>query len=330
LIGELPIDESSFRELCDVIQQEWKVGGSLLIDCVPPALFVTTMVFTARYSDENARHFWQPYSQLVWGLDEAKQYFQNKCRDRFKASIAFLEGEFGFHFPRRSAGDVVQPIYRHAIIPFYLQNEFAAWLKKQWQNILDIPSELLVTQLCADSSLKSLSPTLRTFIESAETANAAAELIANIAQAAKMYAEGETLENISPLLAFNPTRQALWNEFAKIYADQVEAVEAVEKQRAAGSLCWVWSLDDHQMQLRLLNLTVQAGAACSLPIVNDVMRVLAPSIRSPYVALVDSRISVWSRRDETVPSLPKPTHYTSLCRIISPGNPSLKSRRWRK
>ena len=73
---------------------------------------------------------------MVWGLKEASQSFQARCRTYFGDAIAFLTDDYDLDFPQRSSGDLVRPIYRHAIIPAYLEPTFVEWLKSHWQEVL--------------------------------------------------------------------------------------------------------------------------------------------------------------------------------------------------
>lgn len=257
LIGELAIDQQTFRTMCRIIQRDMMYGKRRLITEVPPALFITTMVFAARYSNQQARNFWQPYGQLVWGLPQTEMNFQNRCRRKFDDCIVHLESQFNLEFPRRSPGDVVRPMYRHAIIPYYLQDDFAAWLKDNWRAIIEIPAEFLVDELRVDDSLDSLPRTLRTFIESDDTADTASEIIRHMAEAANAFTEGETLESVSQLLASNPIERALWDELAKVFAEKEDEITK-GRARSGGNVSWVWSLDDHEMQLRIAEMAVES------------------------------------------------------------------------
>jgi len=256
-IGQLPINQSDFETICHIIRREAFIGKSCQPNRVPDAVFVTSMVFAARYSHEEARNFWKPYAKLVWRIEGVTQSFQSQCRNRFKEAILTLKNKFKFEFPRRKDGDVVRPVYRHAIIPFYLQDDFASWLKDQQQHLLAISRESLRTLLRTEErSLDYLPPTLRTFIQNPDTADTAVELIFKMVDAIKLYNEGETIENISLSLESSPIERALWDELAKVYAEKEK--ESRGKRPNAATFQWVWSLDDHEMGLRLANLTIES------------------------------------------------------------------------
>ncbi len=192
LIGKIPITEPEFQRMCSIIQKEAlaenyqtkEIGGHPL--SVPPALFLTTMVFTARYTQTEARNFWEPYQQLVWGCEHT-QAFQVRCRKRFKQAVVFAQAKFDFYFPMQSDGDLVSPIYRHAIIPAYLQSDFAQWLRSKWKQILQLEEEYLAPTLQREENLQELPTVLCHFIQSSETADTATELIKNMATAISLY-----------------------------------------------------------------------------------------------------------------------------------------------
>lgn len=256
LVGQLPLEKEDFRSICELIQKRFVFGKTVLVKRVPPALFITSMVFTARYSDLNVRNFWEPYGRLVWQLDNLPQARYNDFRDKFIKSVAYLEQEFDLVFPRRSYGEVVQPIYRHAIIPYYLQDYFADWIKDRWREILEIPSEDLISQLRLDNSYYYLPPTLRNFIEGKQTEETAKELLTTIANAASLFSKGKSIEHIDLLLSTSPIHRSLWNELLKVYQEQDIDVQPKQIEPVFD---WVWSLQEHEMQLRIRNLVVQSN-----------------------------------------------------------------------
>ena len=253
LIGQLPLENNDFHTLRILIHKRFIHGSILLIKNIPPALFVTSMVFTARYSELNVRKFWEPYGKLVWNLDEISQARYQEFRDKFRKSVNFLEKEFDLVFPRRSYGDVVRPIYRHAIIPFYLQDYFADWIKDRWREILEIPSENLISQLKLDNSYRYLPTTLKKFIEGKDTEETAKELLTTLATAASFYAQGEPLDNIDLLLSTSPIHKSLWDELLKVYQEQNLEVKTKQVQPVYE---WVWAIEENEIQLRIRNLVV--------------------------------------------------------------------------
>lgn len=260
LIGEIAVEEEQFRNWCRLVRKTAVRKGRPLPERVPPALFITLMVFTARYSKEEVRNFWGPYTQMVWGLEATPHSLglcQRLCRERFKETLPFLSQRYGLFFPQKSAGDLVRPVYRHAIIPAYLEREFVRWLRKHWREILETPEGFLIPQLRQEHSLKYIPPTLRNFILDPDTTETAAALIRSMATASDLFAKGESLEEIHDLLSGSPIEQSLWDELSQVY---VEEADARERRRLSHRLEWVWNLEVGEMQLRLRNMYLPGRA----------------------------------------------------------------------
>lgn len=270
-IGQLPLTEADFHELCQIIQTEAlepnyfskELEGQPRL--VPAAVFITTMVLTARYAEqlpnEAIDEFWNPYLRNVWGVSYT-QAFMARCRKRFIPIVSYLETEFEFVFPRLSEGDVVTPVFRHALIPRYMQTDFATWLRKTWRGIFavaDTPA-LLAAHLKKDKSLDHYySHRLKHFVTGKATAETAAALISNMAAAISLHInDGESIESISDLLADTPIEQELWREIAQEFVQDVESSSSIMTRLRQPRLTWIWSLDEAELALRLQNLILPA------------------------------------------------------------------------
>lgn len=264
-IGQLVILEDDFKELCRITQEEAKDINvqSKKVDpqprLVPPAVFVTTMVFAARYSEQEADEFWEPYFHNVWNV-EYSQAFMARCRKHFIPSIEYLKQEFKFEFPQESDGDLVRPIYRHALLPRYVQAEFAFWLSKNWQNILEVADsfDYFMSEIQHDRSIGYLARPLQKFILGKETQEAAGTLIRNMASAISLHVDGgETVEDIGRLLSDTPIEQEVWEEIGKEFNEQKQRVSSVRISRPR--IQWVWSLDDGELALRVQNIVLPSN-----------------------------------------------------------------------
>lgn len=238
-IGQLAISEAEFQHLCQIIGEEAQ-GRNYFTKAkegqprqVPAALFITTMVFAARYSQQGADEFWPPYLQSVWHV-EYNQSFMVRCRKRFNAAVAELEENCMLEFPRFSDGDVVAPVYRHALLPRYVQKDFAEWMYKKWREILALADSppLLIAKLQQDSTLEHLSRRLQSFVLSKETKETAASLIVDMAAAISLYVNrGESIADIREQLAETPIEQELWDEIAQAITQEFIQERAQRKSR---------------------------------------------------------------------------------------------------
>ncbi|MCA9936393.1 MAG: N-6 DNA methylase, partial [Anaerolineales bacterium] len=265
-LGQLPLTEDDFKTLCRIIQEEAQAPNvqTKVVEgqprLVPPAVFLTTMTLSARYAeqkpDEAVDEFWNPYLRAVWGVSYS-QAFMARCRKRFISVLPYLEKTFGFVFPQQTAGDLVTPVFRHALLPRYMQADFADWLRKNWRHVLAVADtpELLASHLQQERSLDLYySHRLKQFITSKATAETAAVLVANMAAAISLHVnDGETIESISDLLADTPIEQEVWRELAQVFLETQQSQTGSLRQTKP-RLSWVWSLDAEEIALRVQNI----------------------------------------------------------------------------
>ena len=246
-IGEIPFGKKSFEYICDLLQTRYTEDNDNKIKEVPPALFVASMVFCARYSEEEARNFWTPYAKLVWKTN-LSPYFQKVSREHFVESKLFLEENFDFIFPTRSDGGVVRPVYYQAVIPYYLQSNFAEWLVKRFEQLLKLSTDDLPQVLQKEKSLNYMPSRLRNFVRKSETSDTAAKLIQQMAKAIKLFQTTEQNEAVLSVMN-SPIEGALWRE---IYQKLIEEQSQLEKIRKyTPKLEWVWNLDNNIINLQL-------------------------------------------------------------------------------
>jgi len=302
-IGQLTFSENEFYELCQAIQEEAvephyftkELGGQPRL--VPPAVFMTSMVFSARYTEhldgEDVDEFWNPYLRDVWSVSYT-QAFMTRCRKRFMLVAPYLKETFSFVFPRQTDGDVVRPVYRHALIPRYMQADFADWLRKNWRDILDVADtpSLLASQLKNNKSLDLYySHRLKQFITGKTTSETAAALITNMAAAVGLHInDGESIENVNLLLADTPIEQELWQEIAQVFSNTQKA-DSPSLHQSKPRLTWLWSLDDEEMHLRVQNIILPADSE----IEGDADRIvwLTDDEDDPLTAEIEGDVTPW-------------------------------------
>lgn len=287
LIGELPITEDDFIAISEMIRREYIVNDVQKVKSVFPATFLTSMVFCARYSESNKREFWKPYAELVWGLDVATPDFQRRCREQFRDCIEDITNRFEhLTFDIDREGDVVRPVFQHAMIPFYLQDDFAGWFLQQYKKVLDLPRSSAVAELQTEEALRYVAPRLRRFISDTDTAKPAAHLIQQMIEAVQIFGDGETPEAISTMIV-NPIEKALWEQIAEqlIEHDEYKAQE----RRPQPKLGWIWSLEDSSMKLRLSNvISRKKPDSCVWAHASEQNLLSAP---------VEERVYPWMRND---------------------------------
>lgn len=250
-VGELPISNQAFTQLAEYIRYNARNNGKLDQKRIPPVLFLVSMVFCARYSETDARKFWEPYAHLVWDLDEASLSFQQKCRKHFVNCRKDLHKVLSFNFNYQSEGDVVRPIYQHAIIPSYLQDHFADWLVNHFQFLLQFPAEKLPFILKGEKSLNYVPGRLSDFIRNGETEEAASHLIIQMANAVNLFYETEQVEAVESVISSSIER-SLWRAiYQKLIVEQSQLVQI---RKIAPRLEWVWNLQDDDVYLNISNV----------------------------------------------------------------------------
>lgn len=256
LIGELPISQEAFLQLCAILRVHFagKRGRPSLRSARCPALFVTTMVFCARYSDDDARNFWSPYARIVWQQAEIDQSLRNVCVRYFRLSRVFLEERCNITFSVVNSGDVVRPIYHHAILPHYLQDDLADWLIKVKLQVAEVPFEAWKTLLPSVSGFPYLAPRLRHFVLAEDTAEIAYHLVQQMKRAYDLYLHGEDPQWVRIQLA-SPIEQSLWEKIA--YSLAVGSGRTGASIASRPRVDWVWALQDDALCLRLLNFSIE-------------------------------------------------------------------------
>jgi len=255
-IGDLPISENAYKKLIEFIHREAYGDGEIDPRNTTPTIFVVSMVFCARYSDIEAREFWNPYAQQVWGT-EPSPHFQNICRDLFIYSREYLKSSLNLSFDIKNEGDVVRPVYQHAIIPSYLQSNFAEWLVNNFETLLQYPAEELSKVLQDDKSLDYVPITLKKFICNEDTNETAARLIFRMSNAIKLIHETEQPELVESILN-SPIEKSLWKViYKKLVSDQSNLIKL---RRIAPKLKWLWNLKTVEIYLKLSNIrSVESG-----------------------------------------------------------------------
>lgn len=270
-IGELDIDRQEYDQLVSMLRRtaRWQYRYMTL----------TAMVFTVRYAEyaENeSPNFWGKYARVVWQT-EADQTFQNEERQCFRRMRNDLIDRSGLLFltQAESKQDVVGSIYLHAILPSYLQDDFARWLvgwfrqDTNWQQLAYIPLADVQAQWTNGSvSLVGISKRLKRFLESAESAPTAARLVQTMAIAANEYLQGD--ESLSDPLSdslrvkemLSPVERDLWDELVKVVEPLRQQQSSRDRRRVKTlNLRFAWHLEQNCFGILVKNWIVSTEAA---------------------------------------------------------------------
>ncbi|QPC80937.1 hypothetical protein G4Y79_14605 [Phototrophicus methaneseepsis] len=252
LIGELDITQEAFQYICIALREQCRFKNNIQPKYLYPALFVASMVFSARYSQDETRKFWEPYAEDVWGINYSKHHnrFYNACRDYFIEAKAELSEKLGFEFQGQSEGDVVRTVYWHTILPSYLHDDFARWLSPRIQKISELPENYLSEFVRSQQETRYVAPTLQAFLSEDDTHEIALDLIRDLVAAVELLANHVDILEIRQLFPSLIHRE-LWD---KLVAElQKESLVARPTERST-KIEWVWSFELEDWVLRVVNL----------------------------------------------------------------------------
>lgn len=248
-VGELDVDEETFAKIGELLRHGCRFAGRIQKRYLRPATFVTSLVFSARYSNTESRNFWHPYARDVWGLD-ATPSFQTLCRNYFSSARWELTERFGLEFPVFRWGDVVRPVYWHAIIPAYVQDDFARWFARNLRRISGLSGQELSDFLKERNTDALDVRPLQTFLDNKNTHEIALAIISSLVAATELLAEQQDPADIRALFS-SQIRRELWDEYIRRL--DTRPVATVSRRRHV-RLEWVWSFEEEDWILRLLNL----------------------------------------------------------------------------
>ena len=249
LIGELDINEDVFAKIAAVLRSECLVHSYIFKHRIRPAIFVASLVFSARYSQDAIRSFWQPYAEDVWDIGYSDEFYR-ACRSVYFRSRNHLVSNFDLDLYGRTYGDVVYPIYRHAIIPGYLHDDFARLFVSRMEIIRGLNREQLGLFIRHPDITRYIAPTLKTFLVSSDTHNVALDIIQELTNAIDLLAEGHDPNRIRELLPSLIQRE-LWD---KVLAELSTSSLARSTRQRHARLEWVWHVELEDWVLRLRNL----------------------------------------------------------------------------
>ncbi|MFA5584651.1 MAG: hypothetical protein WDA09_10595, partial [Bacteriovoracaceae bacterium] len=246
-IGELPISEKIFIKLSEYLREKTEKNGKVNPRRTLPTILVISMVFCARYSEEDSRNFWEPYANQVWRCKNS-QSFQGGLRKLFMYSRQYLNEILGLDFDYRNEGDVVRPVYQHAILPSYLQNNFADWLISNFDGLMQYPPEQLREVLKQEETVNYVSPRLRNFLQKEDTIDAAARIVARMTDAIRLFDEEGNSDAVESAL-LSSFERSLWDSIYQRLADNDLRIKTLRK--VSPKLTWQWDLENEELYLCL-------------------------------------------------------------------------------
>jgi hypothetical protein len=250
LIGELEINADAYACIVKLLQRE-----GTFRQLGEPCTYIVSMVFSARYDEDATRKFWQPYLDKVWRKSNSQSNY-NTARENYREAKAILKQTYGFNFPIRSQdGDVVHAIYWHAIIPAYLQDDFAFWLAPKFNRLFEMSPDEIKDFINSESATAHIAPRLQKFLQSDN--EIALHLIEELLLAYYQYLESEDPQFVYESLS-SPIYQDIWEQLVPIILDMAKDSVPRTSRTYKTRLEWAWSFDEDEWVLRFINLTTPA------------------------------------------------------------------------
>lgn len=249
-IGDLPLSRRAYEGLADYERNICLKKGDIDPRYSSPAIFAICMVFCARYAETEAREFWRPYALQVW-KSEPSQYLMSVCRKLFVYSRGYLSKYSGLSFDFIRTGDVVRPIYQHAIIPSYLQEHFVDWLVGHFESFVPFSVGQLPRILQYEKSLDYVPPRLKEFIRGEDTSQTAAQLIVRMSSAIQLFTEFGNTEAVESVIN-SVFEKSLWNLLYRRLIQDESKISILRK--TTPKLDWRWDLDREEVFLHLSNI----------------------------------------------------------------------------
>jgi hypothetical protein len=251
LVGDLPVGIQTFDFIAAKTRAALKHPSD--IKKIPPSVFLIGLVFCARYSDSPARNFWTPYVRKVWGKEDVEQSIGVYTRRHFRNTRIDFEKHLGFNFAIETEGELVKPVYQHAIIPSHLQAKFSDWLIDYFEILLKIDQ----TKLRLPENVIDGIPTneLRTFLTDKDTQETSIRLVEKMLKALTFLNSTSGVEEIDHLFVSQIERN-IWKRIYQQIASQPKTAERLRK--VAPRLQWVWDCEEDRQVLKLSNVVSES------------------------------------------------------------------------
>ncbi len=251
LAGDLPIGIQTFDFIVAKTRATLKHPSD--IKTIPPSVFLIGLVFCARYSDSSARNFWTPYVKKVWGKEDVEQSIGVYTRQHFRNTRIDFEKHLGFNFAIETEGELVKPVYQHAIIPSHLQAKFSDWLIDYFEILLKMDQ----TKLRLPEKIIDEIPTneLRTFLTDKDTQETSIRLVEKMLKALTFLNSTSGVEEIDHLFVSQIERN-IWKRIYQQIASQPKTAERLRK--VAPRLQWVWDCEENRQVLKLSNVVSES------------------------------------------------------------------------
>lgn len=250
--GELPLTRDHLDELAAVLRRAYpwdKPAAFARMYYHKPraALMFVTMVFTARHLLGNENNYWINFITDILHMPGDHGGWQTEMRGCFRHAISQLHSVMPRFWMPADNRAVVNGIYAHAIIPQYIEDDFARLVLYWRENQLHIRSVEVIVKLTPPSYLDLQTEPLKRFLREDTYAEARHSLIDGLMSALQLQDELGDVDAVRDLLQ-NPIQRAIWQQIES-EVRRLTVARAVVRRQAPPY--WVWDLSDDELAIVL-------------------------------------------------------------------------------
>ncbi|KXK50776.1 MAG: hypothetical protein UZ13_02266, partial [Chloroflexi bacterium OLB13] len=240
-VGDLPLQKQHVQQLATIFRHTYPRHGQsefkrAFVRRQRPALLVITMVFTARYFQGNEASFWGHYLEEILRVTNDQQNWQTALRECFRQSLTLLERSHPHLWKPVHDREVVRAIYSHAVIPQYVEDDFARLVLYWRENQLHTTSAETILNNTPPQYLETQPEPLKKFLSDVEFSDARISLIDNLLAALQLLDEIDNADAVRELM-ISPIQRAIWRQ---IETELKRLSVAREVARKPASPYWVW------------------------------------------------------------------------------------------
>jgi hypothetical protein len=246
LLGQLRFTIDDYRGVSQAVKAALNKKPENL-EWIPDRVFLTLLVFCARYEDTYTSGFWTPFLERLGLRNDAG--VQNACRKRFDEARSKLER---LYFPIEGY-KYVTPILYHAVIPQACVPEMARLLHEigeysGWDAVSEMEIEELERHLPIVAQRARATKSLSRFVNNGYSRRLAAQFIHDLCEAAHLRQRGVfRLQDIESLLESHPVQREVWDKLMGMGSERNGAA-AIRKSLFVAPR-WQWDLRSRQLRL---------------------------------------------------------------------------------
>jgi len=256
LLGQLRFTSDDYRRVSQAVKEALNKNPENL-EWIPDRVFLTLLVFCARYEDTYTSGFWPVFLERLGLRNDAG--VQNACRKRFDEARSKLER---LYFPTEGY-KYVTPILYHAVIPQACVPEMARLLHEigqdsGWDAVSEMEIEELERQLPIVAHRARATRSLSRFVNTGYSRRLAAQFVHDLCEAAHLRQRGVfRLQDIESLLEDHPVQREVWDKLMGMGSER-DGAATIRKSLFVAPR-WQWDIRSRQLRLFFPRHSISGG-----------------------------------------------------------------------